>query len=277
MAKIAMLGAGLIGAGMVEAMRRNGHEVAVWNRTASKAEALVGRVGGRVASSPADACVGAERVHLVLSDDAAVDAVVAALPALDVPVVDHSTVSPAGTAARAAALSARGIAFAHAPIFMSPAAAQAARGLMLLSAPEAVRARVEPALATMTGEVWYVGERPDLAAAYKLFGNAMLLTIAGGLTDVFRMGKALGIAAEDCFSVFQKFDPAVGIKIRGAKMAAGDFAPSFETEMARKDLRLMLEAAAGLEVLPAVAAVLDRAIAEGHGKDDVGSIAASVR
>jgi 3-hydroxyisobutyrate dehydrogenase-like beta-hydroxyacid dehydrogenase len=62
-------------------------------------------------------------------------------------------------------------------------------------------------------------------------------------------------------------------------MAAGNFQPGFEMTMARKDLRLMLEAAAGapLCVLPALAARLDEAIAEGHGSEDVGAIAAGRR
>jgi len=38
----------------------------------------------------------------------------------------------------------------------------------------------------MTGEVWYLGEQGDLAAAYKIFGNAMLFVIAAGVTDLRR-------------------------------------------------------------------------------------------
>ena len=46
--------------------------------------------------------------------------------------------------------------------------------------------------------------------------------------------------------------------------------------MARKDMRLMLEAAGAqaLVSLPAIAARMDDAIAAGHGKDDMGAIAA---
>ena len=61
-------------------------------------------------------------------------------------------------------------------------------------------------------------------------------------------------------------------------MARGDFAASFELTMARKDLRLMLEAAADQPtvVLPAIARRMDEAIALGHGADDLGAIAAEV-
>ena len=69
------------------------------------------------------------------------------------------------------------------------------------------------------------------------------------------------------------------VDVRGKAMATGNFAPAFEMAMARKDLRLMLETAAGapLCLLPALAARLDEAIAEGHGREDVGAIAAGRR
>jgi 3-hydroxyisobutyrate dehydrogenase-like beta-hydroxyacid dehydrogenase len=58
-------------------------------------------------------------------------------------------------------------------------------------------------------------------------------------------------------------------------MARGDLSATFELSMARKDIRLMIEAAGRepLTVLPAIAAKMDEAIAAGHGKDDMGAIA----
>jgi len=50
MERIAFLGTGLLGSGMVERMLAQGNAVTVWNRTAAKAKALqpAGREGGRV-------------------------------------------------------------------------------------------------------------------------------------------------------------------------------------------------------------------------------------
>ena len=130
----------------------------------------------------------------------------------------------------------------------------------------------------MTGEVWYIGEEPDRAAAYKIFGNSMLFVIAAGVTDVFAMAKGLGIPAADALAVFSKFQPGGIIKARGEKMARGDFSASFEMTMARKDMRLMLEAAGAQPtvVLESIARRMDDAIAKGHGQDDLGAIAAEV-
>lgn len=71
---IAILGTGLLGSGFARAARRRGEEVRVWNRTAARAAPLA-EVGAEVCAEAADAVRGVERVHVVVSDDAAVDAV----------------------------------------------------------------------------------------------------------------------------------------------------------------------------------------------------------
>jgi len=280
MATVAFLGTGLLGSGMVEGMLRRGDAVTVWNRTEAKARRLEAS-GAKVAATPGDAVAGAERVHMTLPDDAVVDEMMAAvIPRLrqDALVADHSTTSPRGTSARLTKLRDAGVKFVHAPVFMSPQMAQDAVGMMLVSGPQPVFESLRGALATMTGDVWYLGEQGDLAAAYKIFGNSMLFVIAAGVSDVFAMAKGLGIAPADALAVFSKFQPGGLITSRGKKMARGDFSATFELTMARKDMRLMIEAAGAqpMVVLPAIAEAMDRAIANGHGQDDLGAIAAEV-
>ena len=67
------------------------------------------------------------------------------------------------------------------------------------------------------------------------------------------------------------FNTAGIVKGRGKAMIAGDYTPSFELTMARKDVQLILEAAGAqpLAVLPAVAARMDELIADGHGAADL--------
>ena len=278
MARVAFLGTGLLGSGMVEAMLGRGEAVTVWNRTAAKARALE-PFGAAVAETPAAAVDGAARVHLALSDDASVEEclerIAPRLPAATV-VVDHTTTSPAGTAARVARLAREGKSFLHAPVFMSPQMCRDAAGMMLVSGPAAVFERVKGSLQPMTGEVWYLGERGDLAAAYKIFGNAMIFAIIAGLGDVFAMARQLEVPLADVGAFFNKFKVGGVIPGRVEKMARGDFSASFELTMARKDIRLMLEAAgaASLAVLPGIAARMDEAIARGRGAEDLGAIAA---
>ena len=280
MAKVAFLGTGLLGSGMVEGMLRKGDAVTVWNRTEAKARALEA-VGARVASTPADAVRGAERVHMTFSDDAVVDRVIGEfLSSLDKTalLIDHTTTAAQGTVARYARMREAGARFLHAPVFMSPQMCRDCVGLILCSAPQALYDQASHALQQMTGEVWYLGDDPVRAAAYKLFGNSMLFVITAGITDVFAMARNLGISPADALQVFTKFQPGGVIKVRGEKMARADFTASFELTMARKDIRLMLEAAGNqpTAVLASIARQMDDAIGKGHGNQDLGAIAAEV-
>ena len=278
MDKIAFLGTGLMGAALAEAAARRGAQVSAWNRTEARARPLAA-LGVRVAQTVAEAVAGAERVHIMVSDDAAVDAVLAAAGAAlgSAVIIDHSTVSPAGVIARAAALAARGIGFLHAPVFMSPQMCRQAGGVMLCSGPRPLFERMEPALKAMTGALHHLGERADLAAANKLFGNAMIVTITAGLADVYTMAASLGIDAREAHALFARFNPAAVINYRGGAMSRGEYQASFELTMARKDVRLMIESAAAarapLAVLPRIAERMDQLIAEGHGARDLGVLA----
>jgi 3-hydroxyisobutyrate dehydrogenase len=272
MTQIAFLGTGLLGSGFVEAAAKRGDRITVWNRTAAKARALE-PLGVRVAATPADAVRGAARVHLVLRDDAVVDEVIAALrPGLarDAIIVDHTTTQPSLTAARARRLAAEGVRFLHCPVFVGPAAAREEKGTILASGPRQLYEAVKDDLARMAAKVEYFGERPDLAAVYKLCGNTFIVGITALVADVFAVAAGAGVAAPDALKVVEYFDPKSTITVRGRKMAAGDFTPSFELSMARKDVRLMKETAGAqpLAALPSIAERMDELLAEGHGDED---------
>ena len=278
MSNIAFLGTGLLGAAFVEAALGRGESVTVWNRSRGKAEALK-PFGARVADTPAAAVEGADRVHLVLQDDASVDEVIAALrPGLapTAMIIDHTTTQPHKTAERVARLNAEGVAYLHCPVFIGPVAARKSEGIILASGPEALFARVKPALERMATRVEYFGERGELAAAYKLIGNCMLLSITGVVADAFAVGAGAGITPADAMKLLEFFNPAGVIAGRGKKMAAGDYSATFELTMARKDIRLMIETAGEqpLATLPGLATRMDAMIAAGRGQDDIGVIAA---
>lgn len=277
---IAFLGTGRLGAGFVEAALGRGDSVAVWNRTADKAKALEA-FGARVAATPADAVKGAERVHLVLKDDAAVESVVAAFRAALAPgaiIVDHTTTQPALTAERAARLNAEGVRYIHCPVFVGPAMARKGLGIILASGPRALFDAVQPALARQATKVEYFGERPDAAAVFKLCGNAYLVGTGAVIADVLTIATSAGIGAADVMKLFDFFNPATIVTGRGKSMAAGDFTPSFELAMARKDVRLMIETAGAkpLAALPGIAERMDALIAAGHGGEDMGVLALDV-
>jgi len=98
--KLAFLGLGRMGAGMARNLLRAGHEVAVYNRSRGKAQALAGD-GARVAESPADACRSVEAALTMLADDHALEEVVfgdngiAGALASGAMHISHSTISTA--------------------------------------------------------------------------------------------------------------------------------------------------------------------------------------
>jgi 3-hydroxyisobutyrate dehydrogenase len=163
----------------------------------------------------------------------------------------------------------------HCPVFMGPAAARNAQGSMMVAGPRALFESVKEELAKMTGRLEYMGERTDLAAVNKLFGNAMIIGITAMTADILTMAQASSVGAEDAIKLLGLLDLNAMVAGRGANMARGNFTASFELAMARKDVRLMLETAGDrpMAALPAVAARMDQLIAAGHGAKDASAMA----
>lgn len=270
MTQIAYLGTGLLGAAFAEAAAKRGDTVSVWNRSADKARALEA-FGARFAASPRDAVRGAQRVHLVLKDDAVIEEVLAqARDGLEpgAIIVDHTTTLPTSTAARLQRFNAAGVQYLHCPVFVGPAGARNAQGSMLVSGPKAVFDVVQADLARMTGRLQYLGERADLAAVYKLCGNALIIGLGGTIADIVTMAGNAQVDAMDVVKLMGTLDLNAMAARVGTTMAQRDFTPTFELSMARKDVGLMLQTAGSkpMATLPGVAARMDQLIAAGHGQ-----------
>ncbi len=270
MTQIAYLGTGLLGAAFAEAAAKRGDTVTVWNRSADKARALEA-FGASFAASPRDAVRGAQRVHLVLKDDAVIEEVLAqARDGLEpgAIILDHTTTLPTSTAARLQRFNAAGVQYLHCPVFVGPAGARNAQGSMLVSGPKAVFDVVQADLARMTGRLQYLGERADLAAVYKLCGNALIIGLGGTIADIVTMAGNAQVDAMDVVKLMGTLDLNAMAARVGANMAQRDFTPTFELTMARKDVALMLQTAGSkpMATLPGVAARMDQLIAAGHGQ-----------
>jgi 3-hydroxyisobutyrate dehydrogenase len=270
---LCVLGTGLLGSGFTRALLRKGESVQVWNRSPDKAKALEAD-GARAFATPAEAIRGAARIHVVLSDDAAVNAVLeaAAVPAGAL-IIDHTTTSTVGARERTERWAQAGVTYVHAPVFMGPQNAAESTGLMLLSGDRTVLERVKPLLAPMTGKLVELGPRVDAAAAFKLLGNLFLMAFTAGCAEVLGLAKAMGVPPEEAARLFEHFNPAASIGARFKRMLDGAFdQPSWELAMARKDARLAQaevdRAGVALALLPAIAARMDAVIAEGHGNAD---------
>lgn len=276
----AFLGMGLLGSNFVKAMLKKGDMVQVWNRTASRATALE-EFGAKVFEDVAQAVSGADVIHLTLKDDASVDEVLAlAAPGMQPGafIVDHTTTSPEGAIERTQNWKAKGFTYLHAPVFMGPQNAHDSTGYMLVSGDQEAIAKMVPELAKMTGKLLNFGPEEGKAAGMKLIGNLFLLSLSGGLSDMMALAKARGIAVSEILGLFESWNPGAAMPARLKRMSEGNFGnPSWELVMARKDAGLMMAAAGAggkqLNVIPAVAAEMDRWIEKGFGNQDWSVIA----
>ena len=138
--RIGFLGLGQMGAGIVGNLLKAKHEVAVWNRTAAKARALSAS-SASFAPTPREAASGRSVVLSMLSDDAALGAVLEGADGLLAGLgagALHVSMSTIGvsTADRIAAVHAQhGQHFVSAPVFGRPEAAAAAK-LYIVAAGE---------------------------------------------------------------------------------------------------------------------------------------------
>jgi 3-hydroxyisobutyrate dehydrogenase len=136
-----------------------------------------------------------------------------------------------------------------------------------------VVAAATPLLAPMTGKLVDLGPRVDAAAAFKLLGNLLLMGLTAGFCDVLGLGRALAVTPAEIATLFEHFNPGMSLPARFDRLRAGAWdEPSWELGMARKDARLMLEAAAAagveLGMLPGLAARMDALLEEGLGHSD---------
>lgn len=272
---IAFLGTGLLGGNFTRALLAKREQVQVWNRTIEKAKTLE-QYGATVANNPSEAVKGAERVHIIMSDDAAVEEVLAqAEPGLEpgAVIIDHTTTTVEGAIQRTEQWKAKGYTYVHVPVFMGPANALDSSGYMLISGDQAVVQQVIPWLETMTGRVLNYGDTTGKAAGVKLIGNLFLLSLTGGLSDMLALGSAVGVTGGDIAQLLDVWNPGAATPQRLQRVLKNEFDhPSWELQMARKDARLMIqEAARGGREIPATAAIarqMDEWIEKGYAKKD---------
>lgn len=275
MSQKVFLGMGLLGSNFVKAMSKRGEQVRIWNRTASRAAELE-PLGARAFADVTEAVLGASRIHLALKDDASVDEVLEAASEkfeTGVIIIDHTTTTREGAIRRTAYWKEKGIIYQHAPVFMGPANALEGTGNMLVSGDQDVIRLLETELSAMTGRLVNLGPEVGKAAALKLTGNTFLICFTFGLRETLAVAKSLGVSVEELFQLFEFWNPGKQVDVRLTRLIADDHTqPSWELAMARKDTQLFLDAAQKsgitLDLLPSVAAVMDKWIDKGLEKHD---------
>lgn len=263
--RIGFIGLGQMGSAMAANLVRAGHDVAVYNRTASRAEPLVA-LGARAAATIAEAC-DAEVVFTMLADDPAAEAtvlgeggVLASLPA-GATHVSASTISVALSRRMVELHRDAGQAYLAAPVFGRPEAAQQAQLHVVAAGDAAVFDAVRPLLDAIGRRVDHVGAQPEMANAVKLSGNFMICSAMETLGEAMAFASRHGVEPASLVEVLtaQLFDAPI-YRIYGALIAERAFRPArFAAPLGAKDIRLLLEAAGTARVpMPLASLVHDR-------------------
>jgi 3-hydroxyisobutyrate dehydrogenase len=271
---------------MAQNLLKAGHAVAVYNRTAAKAEGLRA-AGARVATSPADAVRDAEVIVAMLADDAASREVWmgkdGALEAASkgAVLVESSTVSPAWVAELAGAAAQRGLEFLDAPVTGSRMQAAGGQLTFLVGGSEASLAKATPVLKPMSKEIIHLGPVGS-GAKLKLINNFLcgvqIASLAEGLTWIERSG----LDRDKALEVLKSGAPGSPLlSAISARMAAQNYDVNFLLRLMTKDLGYAETEAsrAGVELSTAhVSRILfERAIAEGFGDADMSSVIEPLR
>jgi 3-hydroxyisobutyrate dehydrogenase-like beta-hydroxyacid dehydrogenase len=235
-----------MGARMAANLARAGHEVAVYNRTRSKAEAWVEEHGGRVADSPRDAAGGAAAVITMVVDGPQVEAVLlgedgaahgAEPGAL---MIDMSTIAPADARRIGAALAERGLGFVDAPVSGSAPKAEDGTLTIMAGGSEADVARARQFFDAMGEKILHVGELGQ-GQTVKVISNTVGATNCATLAQALVVGKATGV---DLASLVEVLGASSGasymVTLKAGPMLEHDYAPLFRLEHMLKDVGICL-------------------------------------
>jgi 3-hydroxyisobutyrate dehydrogenase len=274
---VAILGTGTMGFPMARNAASAGLRVRAWNRSLEKAKPLA-EVGVAIAATPAEAVKGVDIVVTMLTDAEPVLDIAERSGAFDAVApgtvwAQMSTIGIDGIERCADIARPREIALVDAPVLGSKQPAEAGELTVLASGPADAVERCGPFFDAVASKVVRLGEAGQ-GTRLKLVVNSWIVTLVESLAETIVLAEALGLDPRLFLEAIAggPLDLAYA-QAKGKAMIERDFPASFKLSLALKDARLVREAAAkaGLE-LPVVEAVerhFAKAVAQGHGDEDL--------
>jgi len=281
--RLGWVGAGRMGHALAARLLAAGHDVAVYNRTRSKAESLA-EAGATVVDSPAELCdrevvftmvAGPEDFKEVVLGPSGVLAGNGSVPSV---IVDLTTVSPEASAAVREEAAGRGVALIAAPVSGNPKVVEAGRVTLVASGPREGYDAVAPLLALLGAGVTYVGDG-EKARLAKICHNLMLGVVAQCMAEITVLAEKGGMSRADFLdflngsvmgSMFTRYKTPAYVNL--------DFTPTFTPLLLRKDFDLGMQAARELDVpMPVAAAaqqMIQALIGSGHTDEDFAALLA---
>jgi 3-hydroxyisobutyrate dehydrogenase-like beta-hydroxyacid dehydrogenase len=240
---------------------------------------LLGRAGGKPTVSAAEIAGICGRILLSLPDSDVVEAVLAEMaPHLIAGriVIDTSTGDPQRAAATGRRLAGQGVCYLDATISGSSQQVREGQAVVLAGGPAAAFDRCQDLFRLFARRWFHLGPCGS-GSQMKLVSNLVLGLNRAALAEGLWLGKALGLDVQVVLSVLRESMAYSRIMdTKGEKMIQGDFAPQARLSQHHKDVRLILQAAAGagtdLPLTRAHARLLELAEGAGCGSEDNSAI-----
>jgi 3-hydroxyisobutyrate dehydrogenase-like beta-hydroxyacid dehydrogenase len=243
--RLGWIGLGRMGLVLANRLLDAGHDLAVYNRTRTKAEPL-GERGATIVDTPAD-LASREIVFTMVAGSVDVEEVVSSLlsreDAAPRVIIDSTTISPTAAERVRAAAADRGTAMLAAPVSGNPKVAASGRLTIVASGPREAWLQSRPYLEILGRRVTYVGEG-ERARLVKICHNLMLGIVAQCMAEVTVLAEKGGVSRADFLEFLN--DSVMGSTFTRYKSPAYvnlDFTPMFTPELLLKDFHLGFEAA----------------------------------
>ena len=284
--RVAMIGLGIMGAGMARRLAAAKFPLTVYNRNPEKA-APFETMGASVAETPGDAASHAEIVlSMVSDDDSSRNVWLGANGALSsvapgTVLIESSTLTVKWVRELAAEANKRGCEFLDAPVTGTRPHAEAGELLFLVGGSESALATARPVFAVLGRDVIHLGPSGS-GSCMKLVNNFVCGVQAASLAEALSLIDAAGLDDHKAMSILMSGAPASPLVKRLWDSAnTSELVPNFLLGLMAKDLRYAQDEASrsGLRLETAAAAldVFERAIAKGYADDDFSAVLNSLR
>jgi 3-hydroxyisobutyrate dehydrogenase len=266
--RVAFLGLGVMGHPMAGHLARAGHQVTVFNRTASKATAWVNEYGGQSAATPKAAAAGAECVFACVGNDDDLRAVTTGADgafhgmAQGAVFVDHTTASAAIARELHAAAQQQGLHFIDAPVSGGQAGAVNGALTVMCGGDAAPFEAMKPVALNFAKAVTLVGASGAGQLA-KMVNQVAIAGLVQGLAEAIAFGQRAGLDMPQVLDVIGKgAAQSWQMDNRGKTMVQDKFDFGFAVDWMRKDLGLVLDEARRNGAQMPVTALVDQFYAE---------------
>ncbi|GAC1636955.1 MAG: NAD(P)-dependent oxidoreductase [Herpetosiphon sp.] len=286
MQQVALIGLGIMGAGMAHNLLRAGVPLTVYNRNAEKSAPLA-NAGARVAASATEAATGADVVIAMLSNDdasreiwTAADGALAGVKAGAI-LIESSTLTPTWIRELSALGHERGCSLLDAPVSGSKPQAEAGELAFFVGGDAPTLEKVRPLLEAMGKRIHHlgpVGSGAEMKIVNNLMGGVQIAALAEGLV----LAERAGLNKEQVLDLLMNGAPGSPIvRSKLQKMADHDYETNFALRWMEKDLSYALAEAERngmrMSVVAAARALYRSGSAMGLSDQDFSAVAEVVR